>query len=113
VQHREREVLSDEPGRLGRRHLHQDRLASAQPGRGLRGAPVHADVPRVEELLDPCAGEVGGEADDRGVDPDACEVGRGDEGAAVDGALPPGERYQMRDFTCPLGFRITSTMARS
>jgi hypothetical protein len=109
VQDRERQVLGDEAGGLGGRELELDALAALEPPRRLRGATLDLDAPVRHEALDAGAGEIRREPRQRDVEAGAGELGGGDEGAALDGALP----YQIFDFTCPFERMITSTMARS
>ncbi len=105
MQDGQRQVLGQGGGRLGRRDLEVDPLAAAEPARGPRGAAVHQHPAVSEQLLGAGAGEIGRQPGEGHVEAHPGQLGRGRELSPVG--------YQILDFTCPLDFRITSTMARS
>jgi len=110
VEHRERQVLGHEAGGLGRRELHLDPLAAPQARRGAGAAPLQAHSPFLHQLLDAGPRERRVEPRQGDVEADPGELRPGDVAPALDGR---DGRYQTFDFTCPLDFRITSTIARS
>jgi hypothetical protein len=130
VDDRQRDRLGDQLEIDRRRDLDVDPIAGAHAVAGL-GHDVAADrdVAVVEEPLDLRAGQRGVVARDERVEPGAGIGGHRDQRAATGrGALAGGlprvilveladlvgvVRHQILDFTCPLDFTRTSTIARS
>ncbi len=105
VEHGEGQILGQDLGRLRRRDVEGDPVAGPDPGGGPGRAPGQHHAPLLEEALGVGAGELGGEPGEREVQADPGELGGDRELSQA--------CYQILDFTCPLDFRITSTMARS
>jgi hypothetical protein len=105
VEHGEGQILRKDLARLGRWDVEGDPVAGPDPGGGPGRAPGERHAPLLEEALRVGAGELGSEPGQREVQADPGELGGDRELSQA--------CYQILDFTCPLDFRITSTMARS
>jgi hypothetical protein len=119
VEDGQRDRLGGELDRRRRTQPDLDPVAVAELGaRLVDGGAVQADVPLLDQPLDLGAGQLRVAAGEEGVEarPHLLVAGArrgGVELELLDAAARVGRAHQILDFTCPLDFTRTSTIARS